>query len=565
MSQPMYTTEKTLAAIKVAPSAHLTALLSESRRLVGAGQAKKGLSLSDQALRLAMQNGDTSSMAQAQGLKGHHWRILSDYPQAIVCTQQAITGFAAITDLSGQIDALCNLAYVQCDLGNYDKALDALAEAQEIAEDSVDASVRARIAHHYGMAYLRLRNDVQARDFYQKALLLGREVGDDDAIAHGLNGLAMLDTGEQSNVGLADEVQQTRLKRAIGRYELSLTHARKAGNHVLYLRVLGNIGVCYSALGDVERALSYFLNQLEGLRDIEQKQAVSVCLSNIGEIYRHQGKYTDSLNCLQEALQLANEIGTKRWQSLAHHELSKTFELLGDSLRAFSHYKLYHGLQREIFSDSAKRKANTLAMRLEIERSQRETELQRMHSARLKELNDELAHQAKQLERQAREDALTGLANRRFLDSELERLFEQMKAEGRSLAVAVIDIDRFKQVNDLFSHQVGDQAVRTVAAILRRHTRASDLVGRFGGDEFVIAFPDQTFESASRACERIREEALQYDWDSVAKGLQVTLSIGIADDPAESHEQILAHADQALYAAKKAGRNSVCRQPHSPA
>lgn len=164
------------------------------------------------------------------------------------------------------------------------------------------------------------------------------------------------------------------------------------------------------------------------------------------------------------------------------------------------------------------------------------------------------------LEESARRDALTGLFNRGHMDRMFLQLFEDATLHGLSLTIAMVDIDFFKRINDEHGHPAGDQVIQTVAECIAQQGREDDVVGRFGGEEFLLLFPATTPEGARAACNRLREriEAAQI---TLASGVTVavTVSIGFATTgaPGQSSEGLLENADQALYRAKRAGRNRV--------
>ncbi len=152
-------------------------------------------------------------------------------------------------------------------------------------------------------------------------------------------------------------------------------------------------------------------------------------------------------------------------------------------------------------------------------------------------------------------DSLTGLYNRRYLDSHLAVQFERHKDEGRSLAVAMIDIDHFKAINDTHGHAAGDEVLNEVANVLKSNIRASDLVARHGGEEFVVVMPNTDMSAAEVVSGRIRHEIT-----NMAAALPpITVSIGLAAtrDNDDTPQRLLKRADDALYEAKRSGRNRV--------
>ncbi len=173
-------------------------------------------------------------------------------------------------------------------------------------------------------------------------------------------------------------------------------------------------------------------------------------------------------------------------------------------------------------------------------------------------LLERLRRQSEAFERQAREDALTGLSNRRAFDEQVSAAFAQARQGDRPLCLAIIDIDNFKRINDDHSHSVGDEALKAVASCLRACLREGESLSRWGGEEFAVLLTDTTLHQALAIAERIRLAIAKLDCSAIAAGLAVTVSIGVAaDDGAGNHEKLLTRADAALYRAKAQGRNRV--------
>jgi diguanylate cyclase (GGDEF)-like protein len=169
-------------------------------------------------------------------------------------------------------------------------------------------------------------------------------------------------------------------------------------------------------------------------------------------------------------------------------------------------------------------------------------------------------------ERLALHDGLTGLLNRRALDERLAREYERACRHGHPWAIALLDLDNFKGINDTHGHFVGDEVLKAVAQLCRRAVREVDSVARYGGEEFVVLFPESTAETAAAVCERLRRQVVEYRWEGLAPGLRVTLSGGLAAWPELSSVQaLLQAADRRLYRAKQLGRNRICAGAEAPA
>jgi len=178
---------------------------------------------------------------------------------------------------------------------------------------------------------------------------------------------------------------------------------------------------------------------------------------------------------------------------------------------------------------------------------------------RRKRYNDHLRASVTQTIEMAVTDGLTGLHNRRYLDSHLQTLFERAVARRRPLSLMITDLDRFKLVNDTYGHDGGDEVLREFARRLRKNVRGIDLACRFGGEEFVVVMPDTEATIAEKVAERVRAEIAELPFVINGVGVPVTVSVGVSSlkRGADSVADLLKRADVALYEAKSGGRNRV--------
>jgi len=178
----------------------------------------------------------------------------------------------------------------------------------------------------------------------------------------------------------------------------------------------------------------------------------------------------------------------------------------------------------------------------------------------LHKANAEMAVLNQKLERLATTDVLTGLANRREAMIRLEQHWETAERYNQALACIMVDIDHFKQFNDTYGHDIGDVVLRQIAKTLDSCTRAGETTCRLGGEEFLILCPNATSEMAAVGAERLRQaiESNRIRHDGLE--LTATVSMGVAErnEPTNTPDDLLKHADDALYAAKRSGRNRVC-------
>ena len=194
--------------------------------------------------------------------------------------------------------------------------------------------------------------------------------------------------------------------------------------------------------------------------------------------------------------------------------------------------------------------------------SERNRELETLvgeRTAALKIAND-------QLEALSNTDGLTGIANRRSFDSGLAQEWKRAQRAGNSLALLLIDVDRFKHFNDRYGHLAGDDCLRALGQILAKEgRRTGDLVARYGGEEFVVLLPGTSLPDALERARHTQQAvwSLAIEHTGTPAGI-VTVSLGVAvqiPSRQQSPDDLLRHADQALYQAKRAGRNRVCAAP----
>ena len=161
---------------------------------------------------------------------------------------------------------------------------------------------------------------------------------------------------------------------------------------------------------------------------------------------------------------------------------------------------------------------------------------------------------------EAHTDALTGLTNRRVLETEVARRLAQRQRQGTPLSLLIIDIDKFKSFNDNFGHVLGDAIIKQVAEVLQQTAQQTDTVARLGGDEFVVLLPGCELEAASETAERFRAAIANRPLRSEGHEHSLTVSIGVCEAQSDDDStSLVKRSDSALYAAKDAGRNCCFR------
>lgn len=180
---------------------------------------------------------------------------------------------------------------------------------------------------------------------------------------------------------------------------------------------------------------------------------------------------------------------------------------------------------------------------------------------RRKQISDRLRDNVTDTLRLAVLDPLTGLYNRRYAKQHLSKITERARQTGKGFALMLLDIDKFKLVNDTHGHSMGDEVLKEFSRRIQENLRGVDLVSRLGGEEFLVAMPDTTENQARLASERLRQviEKAEFSCGKGIKNLHVTVSIGVTlgDPSAQDVDELISQADRALYASKSEGRNMV--------
>jgi diguanylate cyclase (GGDEF)-like protein len=267
----------------------------------------------------------------------------------------------------------------------------------------------------------------------------------------------------------------------------------------------------------------------------EDRELLASAELGLGRALRRSGEPRTADDHLATALALATEHGLPRLRRAALRELCTLHAELDDAVRALPYLQAYLADELDRVDERRTRWVGLFGRRkslLETERA------------------------AGQLRRQAYEDALTHLPNRRYAEARLDALL----SAGAVPALAVVDVDRFKSINDAAGHPGGDAVLRAIGQLLVDGCRDTDEVCRWAGDEFVILLPDTTAEQAERAMERIRRSIAAHDWSALGVEVPVRISVGIAQATrGDDRRTLFAAADGVLYDAKRAGRDRVVR------
>jgi diguanylate cyclase (GGDEF)-like protein len=346
-----------------------------------------------------------------------------------------------------------------------------------------------------------------------------------------------------------------------------------------------NLGMIHKWRGELDAALPEFEAVYEQALAEDSEQLIVYGLLELGDVERLLGDLSAARRHLNEALERAVEAGEDRWILFAHMYLAELASAEDDEGTAELHRETVQRIQAEMQDDAMANRARVLEISLEVlereqqvERLQLERELQQMQLERGRTLllfggaaavlmmialwlavqkNRVRATANRELDRLANTDALTGLNNRRYLIDHMRQRTDAGTARG---ALIMIDLDRFKQVNDEHGHDHGDAVLKTVAERIQSMMRAEDILARWGGEEFLTFLPQCDGEAAERVAERIRSAIHEPPivHDGVSHRITATLGVAAVDGD-QNLDDALRRADEALLGGKRGGRNRVQR------
>jgi len=408
---------------------------------------------------------------------------------------------ARCLEMAGETEAALDVALV---------AWNALERADRPGHASLLA--RQAVAMAQAVIHLRLEDFAAAMTWCERGADLAGYLPEEGALGAAIDTRACIHAALASKARDAgDAVEADRCERlAIADSLRAVNLARRLGHVDYETSALLNLAESLTLVGEQEQALD-LLEGWAGRHPEALSRQWAHQRDSLGSVLLALDRPEDAVAAFEQAL---SQCESPAYVVVIVEHLAAALERCERWKEALVRYKEFHVLQARLSAERAQRHARVAAARLDIGR-------ERAKARHLATSNRRLRRRADDLARQAQEDALTGLANRRQVDSVLETW-------PRPMSLALIDVDHFKQVNDRFSHGVGDEVLRQLATILRANCRQRELAARLGGEEFVVIVESTDEADIGRVAERLRSAVEGFDWTSVCAGLRVTVSIGVA-------------------------------------
>jgi len=541
----------------ISPAAQRAPSLAEARRLSFTGEIPDALTMARRLLDDAVHRRDDPARAACCMLVGECCLHLGHLDDALDHAQDAARLFNQLADPVSESRARSVHAWVLLTRADSEQALDEVLAALELANATANASAQAFAMDVTGMVYWLIQQPAKALTFFEEAIRLAKQTEDDLQLGRFLVNLG----GAQAEIGLQAQNRgdhaafdaMTRL--GIDTTAQGLAISRRLGDSWSARIALCNIAEYCCRSGDYAAAKLYLAEHDLIPGALDNRASVHYNFTH-GLVLAGLGRFDEAITRFQQCL-VAERDGDIEQAVTSMMHISKAYESAGRFAEALSAYKKYHALQVKLAEQEVQRRARYIALRFENEKLRALAAAEQHRAQNLETANLDLARQTDRLSRAVLEDTLTELSNRRHL----ERALSEMQVSGELYAIAMLDVDHFKQINDNFSHAAGDGVLRQVAKLIRECCRDGDLPVRYGGEEFAILMRGTEQADARKICGRIKSIIEHHDWRPLLDNARVTVSIGTASGSETcSPEETLALADQRLYRAKSEGRNRVVDQ-----
>ena len=511
----------------------------------------------------------TDALETIKRLNQQAWELSKkDIPAALALALQ-IHELWVTCDQAGPVDefeCLRTQSYCLDMLSQPREALPIALQANRLAEQIGDTFLTGSIQSLLGRIHWHIDDYASAMDYYQSALHLPQIENYLDLEVALINGLGLVQYGLE-NYTEALGYFKTCLEKAgkayltgradannnigytlhmLGRNPEALEYDLEAlalftqmGTSVGKMETLHSLGAIYHALGQNEPAMGCLQQGLELARQNNSRLFEISSLIEIGRIQQDDHQLDAAEAEILQALEMAQKINSLTNICLAHECLTQICKEKGDFQAALSHFEAFHAAFKQIYTDKSDQRIKNLEVLHRVEITRKQADLYRQMAAT---------------------DFLTNLVNVRSFQEIAETALVKANQDQTPLAMIMLDIDRYKAINDQFGHLGGDEILAEVAARIKKSLRQGDVAGRYGGDEFIILVSGVTPDICLKIAERIRQAISQEPVLSEKGGVSVTASLGLAClDLAHpvALAALIGHADQAMYQAKAQGRNQV--------
>jgi diguanylate cyclase (GGDEF)-like protein len=472
-----------------------------------------------------------------------------------------------------EIEALIKLADDKVYQALYEQALEALTHAYELSKALTNQELSNNVLNSIANVYFNTGQLEQAHRYYTELVVIDKASGNKSSLAVSLFNLGHVNATLKEYAEAGSNFQQ------------SLALSRDLADDSGTAFTLKAMGVNAQAQSDFDLAQSYLQEALLLFKTIQDDLQTAAVHRHLGDIAQQQNKYDLAVSHYETALPALTSNSFNIMLLRTYRGLSTAYEKLDDYEKAYISQRTYTQLLQQQLEQRNRETTQRLQVQFETQQfSDENKRLELLNQSQQQELQHRQALlqmqylviglatgiillvvilwwrsriHAKHMQMLATIDSLTGLLNRRAILEYGTHEWQRAKRFARPLCCLLLDIDHFKNINDTFGHATGDQVLRTISEEVQTSLRKTDAFGRFGGEEFLLITTETDLQQAETLADRIRQkiESIKFTGLSDQK---ITVSIGVAIlDTQEALDELINHADEALYLAKNRGRNQV--------
>ncbi|WP_407570349.1 diguanylate cyclase [Deinococcus altitudinis] len=474
--------------------------------------------------------------------------------EALECAEEALGLLVGHPESCWSSRVLNVKSCAQLELGELELATLTLREQLRVSRANGDAETEGATLHDLGVMHTQ-RDPAHAEGYLDAAWAVFEKTGHPVGRSYVSWSLGEL------------RERQGRTAEATVLYRRALTLSRACGHLFLEVLVLSRLGELELQHGD-PLAGEQWLREALTRQSADPSRPLWITVPPLVRLLIFTGRMQEARTVLEAQLAGAMAAGMVPPQVQIYELLSEVLDALGEPGVALEHLREHNRLFREQNAQEQAQKVRGLEVLHRTELAQQEAWALRQRNEELRSALEELERLHRQLEQISVTDELTGVKNRHHLMTRgvglLEAQFRSAQSEPQPhsahVAVAILDIDHFKAVNDTYGHDGGDRVLRSFAQFLKSGLREGDELSRFGGEEFVILFPDTPLDEAYRLLDGLRLGLRSFSFEGLPPGFRVAFTAGIVNCPNADLMDALRRADQLLYRGKRSGRDAVTRE-----
>lgn len=520
--------------------------------------------------------------------RGQGYYNLNQYSNALEFLKQALNIYTDKDDKTNMARCYNNIGNIYNELCIYNKAMEYHLLSLELEEELNEEKGIISSLNNIGNVLRNIDQFDQALGYYQKALSISYEIQDNKSIAITLNNIG--------NIYLSQE----NYENALNFHNRSLILKKKLKDDFGIATSHNNIGISYQGMGSTAKALENYKISLDKMKKIRDGNGIASAYFHIGIIYYEKDDVKKSSYNLEKALSYAQNFDNKQIMISCYKILAEIYHKQRNYLKAYTAIKLYAQIKDDLVSVQTQKAVTELQIRYETEKKEKEIVLlktnasiidyqskesemfmiilvivliavavlgfffyfqfrQKAHSNKtIEEQNTKLTEAYNKMEELAKTDMLTGLSNRRDMYQKIKHETDRFERNEKPFAILMGDIDNFKKVNDTYGHDAGDHVLTSISSVMTLTVRKQDIVGRWGGEEFLLLLPETDLEGGKKIAEklrsRIKNESIQYK----NHVLNVTITIGVSVyNRIHDVNESIKKADKAMYLGKVRNKNCV--------